>query len=100
MSRCSSFLLGSGANGKSIFTRTLAAMLGPYATTASMDSFMASTSPRHPTDLAALHGARLVLASETERGRALAENRVKVLTGGDAVSARFMGKDFFTYMPQ
>lgn len=41
----------------------------------------------------------MVVCSETEQGRWLAEARVKSLTGGDAVSARFMRQDFFTFAP-
>jgi putative DNA primase/helicase len=41
-----------------------------------------------------------VTASETEEGRAWAEARIKSLTGGDPISARFMRRDFFTYTPQ
>lgn len=93
------FLYGPGGNGKSVFVNTLAAALGDYATTAPMETFMASAQDRHPTDLADLRGARLVLAQETEAGRVLAEARLKALTGGDAVKARFMRQDFFEYRP-
>jgi putative DNA primase/helicase len=61
---------------------------------------VASQSDKHPTDLAMLRGARLVTASETEEGRAWAETRIKALTGGDTISARFMRQDFFAYTPQ
>lgn len=47
-----------------------------------------------------LAGARLVTASETEEGRSWAEARIKQLTGGDPITARFMRKDNFTYIPQ
>lgn len=42
----------------------------------------------------------MVLASETEEGRSWDEQRVKSITGGDPISARFMRQDFFTYKPQ
>src|SRR4051812_2568683 len=61
--------------------------------TAPIETFAASTGERHPTDLAGLRGARLVTATETEEGRRLAEARVKALTGGDRISARFMRQD-------
>jgi putative DNA primase/helicase len=74
--------------------------MGDYATTAAMDSFTASATDRHPTDLAMLQGARMVSASETEEGRAWAESRIKQMTGGDSIRARFMRQDFFEYRPQ
>lgn len=94
------FLFGPGKNGKSVFLNTIAGILGDYSKTAPMDSFMASSSDKHPTDMAMLRGARLVSASETEEGRSWAEAKIKQLTGGDKISARFMHKDFFTFLPQ
>src|SRR5262249_55341468 len=57
-------------------------------------------SERHPTELAALRGARLVTAAETEDGRRWAEARIKEMTGGDKIQARFMRQDFFEFFPQ
>jgi putative DNA primase/helicase len=47
-----------------------------------------------------LQDARLVTAIETEEGRRWAESKIKTLTGGDKISARFMRQDFFEYVPQ
>lgn len=93
------FIYGPGGNGKSVFLNTLVHILGDYAMSAPMDTFTASKFSSHPTELAMLKGARLVTASETEEGRAWAEARIKALTGGDPISARFMRQDFFTYQP-
>ncbi len=93
------FIYGPGGNGKSVFLNMLSYILGDYSTTASMDTFTASKSDKHPTDLAMLKGARLVSASETEEGRAWAESRIKQITGGDKISARFMRQDFFEFTP-
>lgn len=94
------FAWGSGGNGKSVFLNTLAGVMGDYHESAPMDTFTASGYDRHPTDLASLAGARLVTAVETQAGRRWDEQRIKALTGGDAVKARFMRQDFFTYTPQ
>ena len=94
------FVYGPGGNGKSVFLNIVAAILKDYATTSAMDTFTASSSDKHPTDLAMLRGARLVTASETEEGRAWAESRIKQMTGGDRISARFMRQDFFEFVPQ
>lgn len=94
------FFFGTGANGKSVFLNTLAAVMGDYATNAPMDTFLESKNDRHPTDLAGLRGARLVTSIEVEKGRRWAEAKIKSLTGGDKISARFMRQDFFEYTPQ
>ncbi|WP_054284885.1 phage/plasmid primase, P4 family [Gulbenkiania mobilis] len=94
------FLYGTGANGKSVFVNTLATILGDYAANAPMDTFMETRTDRHPTDMAGLRGARFVAAIETEQGRRWAESKVKSLTGGDKISARFMRQDFFEFWPQ
>ena len=94
------FIHGDGGNGKTVFVNTLAGILADYAQTADMGTFVASYHDRHPADLAALRGARMVTASETEAGRRWNETRIKALTGGDPISARFMRRDFFTFRPE
>jgi putative DNA primase/helicase len=93
------FLYGTGANGKSVFLNTVISIFGDYHTTAAIETFTASKSEHHPTDLAHLRGARLVTATETEEGRRWAESKIKVLTGGDKIAARFMRGDFFEFVP-
>lgn len=94
------FLYGTGANGKSVILDTVATILNDYHRVAPIETFTASNSDRHPTELAALRGARLVTAIETEEGRRWAESRIKSLTGGDKIAARFMRQDFFEFTPQ
>ena len=93
------FGYGTGANGKGTCLNTVTGIMGGYATTAPVETFTASPTDRHPTDLAMLRGARLVTAQETEEGRRWAESRIKALTGGDPITARFMRQDFFTFQP-
>jgi putative DNA primase/helicase len=93
------FAYGTGGNGKGVFLNTLTAILAGYAAVAPVDTFVATKHEGHPTDLAGLRGARLVASQETEQGRRWAEAKIKALTGGDPISARFMRQDFFTYQP-
>ena len=94
------FLYGTGRNGKGVFLNTLSRILNDYAVVASIETFTATSTDRHTTDLAMLRGARLVTAQETEEGRRWAESRIKALTGGDPITARFMRQDNFTFQPQ
>jgi len=93
------FLYGTGANGKSVFVNTICGTLGDYARTAPIETFIDSRNQNHPTDLAGLQGARLVTAVETEDGRCWAESKLKALTGGDRIAARYMRQDFFEFSP-
>lgn len=93
------FLHGGGGNGKSVFLNTIAAIMGDYAAQAPLDAFHAAQGDKHPADIAMMRGARMVVASETEEGRQWAEAKIKALTGGDKITARFMRQDFFTFTP-
>ena len=93
------FLFGTGANGKTTFTDTVKGILNDYAITAPMEMFLTTKFDRHPTEIARLKGARLVVAHETTKGRAWDEAKVKTLTGGDGLTGRFMRGDFFDFNP-
>jgi putative DNA primase/helicase len=94
------FGFGNGGNGKGVLLNTVSGIMRDYAVAAPMSTFTATKHDAHPTEIAMLRGARLVTASETERNRAWAESRVKQLTGGDPITARFMHRDFFTFQPE
>jgi putative DNA primase/helicase len=94
------FIYGPGGTGKTVFVNTILRLMGDYACAASMETFTASQFDQHPEELARLHGARMVTASETEAGRKWRENRIKQLTGGDAITARFMRQNSFTFRPR
>jgi putative DNA primase/helicase len=93
-------LYGTGANGKSVFSEAIAHVLGDYALTVPFSTFLIKKGDAIPNDVAMLHGARFVSASEGEQGSRLAESLVKRLTGGDRISARYLHKEFFEFTPQ
>ena len=93
------FAYGKGANGKGVFLNTIVKVFGEYAVVADMATFIDSKNDRHPTELAKLRGARLVVAQETQQGRSWDEAKIKAITGGDKQTARFMRQDFFDFYP-
>lgn len=94
------FVHGVGGSGKSTAINTLGALMADYAVAVDTETITAQRHARHSTEIARLHGARMAYASETEAGRAWAENRIKQLTGGDVMTARFMRQDDFSFKPQ
>jgi putative DNA primase/helicase len=90
---------GGGANGKSTLLRTVQAMLGAYAVCTSIETLVVKRGSSATNDVARLAGARLVSAVEAEDGQRLAEERVKHMTGGDAIAARFLYHEHFEFRP-
>ncbi len=91
---------GDGSNGKGLLLETVMDVLGPdFACKISADVLLASKGDRHPTELADLHGKRLVVASESDDGRRLKEGLIKEITGGDTIKARRMREDFWQFRP-
>jgi P4 family phage/plasmid primase-like protien len=93
------FAYGLGGNGKGAFLEAIRAVLGDYATTSPNGFLMASNYAQHSTEIARLAGARMVICSEVNEGDKFDEAKVKQLTGGDTLTARFMRQDDFTFTP-
>lgn len=94
------FAYGAGGNGKGVLMNTVFGIMGDYAKNAAMDSFVTTGGDKHTTDMAMLAGARLVMTTEVDEGQAWAEAKIKALTGGDPITARFIRRDNFTFIPQ
>lgn len=90
---------GVGANGKTTLLGLFQEMLGDYATATSTSLLMVKRYESISCDLAVLKGARFVTASEVEDGQRFAESKVKELTGGDLITARYLYGDPFTFKP-
>jgi putative DNA primase/helicase len=52
-----------------------------------------------PNDLARLRGVRVALMNETPQGARFDEAKLKDLTGGDTLTARFLHQEFFDFHP-
>ncbi len=94
------FLHGGGENGKTTFLNTIHSLLGDYSCRSQIETFLSSKYDSIPNDLAALQGSRFVSAVEAKKGRRFDEGRLKMLTGGDPIQARFMRAEYFEFMPQ
>jgi putative DNA primase/helicase len=90
---------GCGSNGKSVFLNILQALLGKLAWQAAPDLLLQDRHRRHPTEQADLFGKRIIVCQETGEGRRFNETLVKQLTGGDAITARRMHEDFWSFNP-
>ena len=95
------FCVGTGANGKSIFGNVMSSIFGSYAVIAPTSLLAARRADDHGarSDLAMLNGARLVSINELPGGMMLDETVTKQLAGREPISARFLHKEFFTFLP-
>ncbi len=93
---------GSGGNGKSTLANVMWAVLGDYAEKAQAETLLTAhrSGGTARSDIVRLQGARLVTASESEAGRALAEALVKELTGNEPITARPLYQSEFTFEVQ
>ena len=93
--------IGYGSNGKSVFSNVIYRIMGGYSRTAppSLLTVRRSDDASPRNDLAALAGARYVSISELQAGDRLDEQVVKLLAGREPISARFLHKEFFEFLP-
>ena len=94
------FLYGTGANGKSVFSGVIAALLGDYGMKVRAETLMRKNGDSIPEEVAAMAGRRFALASELGEGQQLNESLIKDLTGGDRMRARYLHRNSFEYDPQ
>lgn len=93
-------LWGVGANGKSVAVDVWTHVMGDHAKPGPSSLICANGQHEpHPTDVASCVGSRLVIVHETKRGASFDASKVKLLTGGDKLTARHMRQDFFAFAP-
>jgi putative DNA primase/helicase len=98
--RLLAILYGFGKNGKTTLSELLHEVLGDYARNTDVETLLIKKYQGVGNDVAALKGARFVSAAEVEKGRRLAESKVKQLTGRDTVTARFLFGENFDFKPE
>lgn len=96
------FFYGMGANGKSALTDTIARLMGSYAATAKIESLTGQnrrSGGDATPDLINIVAARMVRASEPEKGVQWQEGLIKQLTGGEPILVRALNENFFEATP-
>jgi putative DNA primase/helicase len=91
------YWFGTGRNGKNLLADLFFYILGDYAHKLPASALMSKRYEAHPSELTGLRGVRLALSSEIEEGSFWNEARLKELTGDEFITARYMGKDAFTF---
>lgn len=96
------FFYGMGANGKSAITDLMARLMGGYAATAKIESLTGQnrrSGGDATPDLINIVAARMVRASEPEKGVQWQEGLIKQLTGGEPILVRALNENFFEVVP-
>lgn len=92
--------VGHGANGKSVFSNILAAILGDYHHTAPPSLLTRMKDDSGPSDdLAGVCGSRLLSINETSDGDRLAELTVKRVASREPIRARHLYQNSFKFTP-
>lgn len=92
-------LWGPGRNGKTTWIEVVAGLIPGATVRADPATFGERATDRIPNDLARLRGARLVVVPEPPRGMRLNEDLIHRFSGGDQISARFLHREYFEYVP-
>jgi len=96
--QCFFILYGKGSNGKGTMLNTILALLGEYADSPTAETFFIKKNDSgNSNDVAALKGKRYIVASESNKERAINEAFIRRLTGEDPIRARFLFQEFFTF---
>jgi putative DNA primase/helicase len=91
----------SGNNGKSTLVNLIRDMLGDYGCHTPTETLLTKQYDNNiPVDLARLAGARMVTAVEANFNRHLDEAKIKAMTGGEPIVARFMRQNLFPFTPE
>ncbi|CAL9530967.1 hypothetical protein SUDANB176_04051 [Streptomyces sp. enrichment culture] len=98
--QCFAVLYGAGSNGKSTLLTTLRELLGDHAATVPFDMFTTSGKARGGPEAEMLVGARLALASETNRSAVLDSAAIKNATGGEEITVNPKYRKPYAFKPQ
>jgi putative DNA primase/helicase len=89
---------GTGQNGKTVLGNVLLKIMGTYADELPVAMIMRKKGDEEKIEgMHRFMGLRLALFAEGEHGQQLAEGKIKTLTGGDKINARFLYGEGFSF---
>lgn len=94
---CFFLCTGNGSNGKSTLLGIIKKLLNDYGDTTAFSTFIVAKSDKISNDIAKMKGKRFIIALEGDQSALLDEAKIKTLTGGDELTARFLYKNDFTF---
>lgn len=105
--QCMVFFYGPAQSGKGTILRAVSRILGSadegggkfrsYHYEAPISTFLEARSERHSTEIAAFYKKRLITAEEPAAGAKWDESKLKWITGGSQITARFIAQDNFSF---
>ena len=94
------FLIGAGANGKTIFRNTLEMLFGDYRSEISISALLTATAESNADyQKARLKGARIVFTDEVPENKRFNESQIKAITGRDTILARNPYEKPYSFTP-
>lgn len=93
-------VLGPGGSGKTTLVEAFKDLLGDYALTAAARTLLEKRSESgHTSDVARMHGRRMICTSEIAKGKRLDSGLLKSLTGGERIVARNIYESDTEFVP-
>lgn len=94
------FLIGAGANGKSVFRSALEMLFGAYRSEISIGALLTTTSDSNVDyQKARLKGSRLAFTDEVPENKRFNESQIKAITGRDTILARNPYEKPYSFQP-
>lgn len=89
---CSYWWVGGGANGKSTLTKVLSLVMGTFAHTVPIETFLVARKHKSGNEatpsINSIHGARMLFSTEMSKGAQLNDATLKTLVSSDDIPAR------------
>ena len=93
------YVYGAGGNGKSVFFNILMEIFKDFVIKTPTEMLLQKSFDGIPNDVVRMKGARMVVAAEMPENRNLNESKLKDLSGGDALTGRYLFQEYVEFKP-